>query len=52
MYIGFANFYYCFIWSFSKITILLISILKTTALSNLALKVFKTNNNEIIGVGS
>ena len=50
MFIGFANFYWCFIWGFSRIAAILISMLKTTGSSKkLALKTFKTNDNKVVG---
>ena len=53
VFIGFANFYRRFIQGFSRIAALLISLLKTTRLSEeLALKVFRADNNEIFEVGN
>ena len=52
MFIGFVNFYQCFIQSFSRIVALFTSLLKTTGLSEeLAPKTFRANNNEVVGVG-
>ena len=48
VFIGFANFFQHFIQNLSKIAILLIFLLKTTKLSNLALKAFRANNNNVI----
>ena len=49
VFMGFANFYWHFISSFSKIIILITSMLKTTRLfEKLALKAFRANNNEIV----
>ena len=50
--IGFANFYCRFIKDFSNIAILLTSLLKKTRLSNLTLKAFRADNNEIVSNGS
>ena len=53
VFIGFANFYQCFIQGFSKIAVSLTSLFKTTESSEkLAPKAFKADNNEIIGVAS
>ena len=53
MFIDFANFYQRLIWSFSRIVVLLISLLKTIeSLEELALKAFKVNDNEVISGGS
>ena len=50
VFIGFANFYQHFIQSFSKIAALLTSMLKTTKSSEeLASKMFKADNNKIVG---
>ena len=51
MFIGFANFYQRFIQYFSKIAILLFSLLKTTGLLNLISKTFRVDNNDIIDNG-
>ena len=51
MFIGFVNFYQRFIRGFSKIVVLSISLLKTTGSSNLGLKVFKADDNEVVGGG-
>ena len=49
MFISFANFYQGFIQNFSKITALLISLLKITRLFiKLDLKAFGADNNKII----
>ena len=53
MFISFANFYWCFIQSFSKITILLTFLLKKPRTpKKLALKVFKTIYNKIVDSNS
>lgn len=53
VFIDFANFYQCFIKSFSKIAISLISILKTIELFNkFILKTFKNDNNKVAGSGN
>ena len=51
VFINFANFYWCFIQSFSRIVVLLISFLKMTGLLDLALKAFKADGNEVVKVG-
>ena len=52
-FIYFANFYQYFIQSFGKIAALLIFLLKTTWLfEELALKVFKTDDNKIVNVNN
>ena len=48
VFIGFANFYWQFIWSFSKIAALLTSILKTTGSSDLPQR---DNNDEVVEDG-
>ena len=49
MFIGFANFYWCFIQGFSKITAPLISLLKTTELfKKFASKTFEANKNKVV----
>ena len=50
IFINFANFYQLFIQSFSKIVVLLTSILTTTKSS--IISVSRTDNNEIIGSGT
>ena len=50
LFIGFANFYQCFIQSFSKIAAFLPLLLKTTGLLDLASKTFKVNDDKIAGV--
>ena len=50
MFIGFANFYQCFTQSFSKIALLLTSLLKITRLLNSASKTFKIDDNEVVGI--
>ena len=52
MFIGFANFYWRFIQSFSRIVALLTSLLKTTELSESAPKAFKADDNEVVSGGS
>ena len=53
MFIGFTNFYQRFIQGFSKIAILLISLLKTTGSSKeLTPKAFKVDGNEVVGGSS
>ena len=49
MFIGFTNFYRHFIQGFSRIAASLTSLLKTTGLSKSALKVFKTDDDKIVG---
>ena len=52
VFIGFANFYQCFIQDFSKIALSLISMLKTTVSSEkLALRAFRADNNEVVRGG-
>ena len=52
MFIGFANFYQRFIQSFSRITVLLTSILKTTgSFKELALKTFRADDDEVVNNG-
>ena len=49
MFIGFANFYQCFIQGFNKIAAPLTFLLKTIKSSNeLAPKVFKADGNEVV----
>ena len=52
VFIGFANFYRRFIKGFSRIAAPLISLLKTTGLSDSVSKVFRANDDEIVGGGS
>ena len=53
MFISFANFYQHFIQDFSKIAILLTSLLKITRSSReLALKAFNANNNKVVSNNS
>ena len=52
VFIGFANFYWCFIQGFSRIAAPFISILKTTGSSDLTPKAFGADDNEVVGVGS
>ena len=53
VFIGFGNFYQCFIQSFSKIAIPLISMLKITKLfKKLASKSFKAGNNKVVEGGN
>ena len=47
MIISFVNFYQYFIQGYSKIAVLFAFLLKIPRLSNLALKVLKTNNNTV-----
>ena len=49
-FIDFVNFYQHFIQSFSKIAILLILLLKATKSLNLVPNVFRTNDNEVVGI--
>ena len=50
VFIGFANFYWRFIWGFSKIIVPLTFMLKTSGSSEKsAPKTFKANDNEIVG---
>ena len=51
MFIGFVNFYQHFIQGFNRIATLFILLLKITELSNLALKAFKVDNNEVVEDG-
>ena len=52
MFISFANFHQRFIKDFNKIAVLLISMLKTTELSEkLALRAYRTGNNDVVGGG-
>ena len=51
VFIGFANFYQCFIQGFCRIAVLLISQLKATGLSYLVPKAFKADNNEVVRIG-
>ena len=52
VFIGFANFYQCFIQGFSRIAAPLTSLLKTTRSSEeSAPKVFKADDNEVVGDG-
>ena len=52
MFINFANFYWRFIQSFSKIAALLIFLLKMTRLyEKLAPKTFRANNNKVVNDG-
>ena len=49
MFIGFANFFRCYIGNFSKIAVPLISILKTNKLSKiLHPKAFRTDGNKVV----
>ena len=48
MFICFANFCQCFIQGINKIVALLNSLLKTTRLSDLALKAFKAGKNKVL----
>ena len=50
MFICFINFYWFFIEGFSRIVALLTFILKITRLSNLAQKLLKADNNEVVEV--
>ena len=45
------NFYWCFIWGFSKIAAPLTSLLKTTGSSELAPKAFRAEDDEIVSGG-
>ena len=49
VFIGFANFYQCFIRSFSKIAAPLTFLLKTTGLSDSASKAFRADDDEVVG---
>ena len=50
VFIGFDNFYRCFIQGFSKIAVPLTSMLKTTGSSEkLALRAFGAGNDEVVG---
>ena len=52
VFIGFANFYWRFIQGFSRIAVLLTSILKITRSSEkLALRAFRTDNNKVVRGG-
>ena len=51
VFIGFANFYRRFIRGFSRIAALLTLMLKTIGSPELAPKVFKADDNEVVGVG-
>ena len=52
VFIGFANFYRCFIRDFSRIAVSLTSMLKTTkSFDDLAPKAFKANGNKVVGSG-
>ena len=51
MFIGFADFYWRFIQGFSRIAVLLTSLLKTTRLSKSVSKAFMANNNEVDSSG-
>ena len=51
VFIGFANFYWRFIQSFSRIAAQLTSLLKTTGSSELAPKAFKADDKEIVDGG-
>ena len=51
MFIDFANFYQRYIQGFSRIATLLTLLLKATGSSDLALKVFRADNNEVVRVG-
>ena len=51
VFIGFANFYWRFIRGFSRIAAPLTSLLKTTRLSDLALKAFRADDDEFVGSG-
>ena len=48
VFISFANFYWRFIWGFSRITVLLTLMLKMTRLSNMAPRLW-VNDNEVVG---
>ena len=48
MFIDFANFYRQFIKGFSRIAVLLTSLLKTTGLSESAPKTFKVDDNKVV----
>ena len=48
VFIGFANFYWCFILSFSRIAVSLTSLLKISELSKLGPKAFRADDDEII----
>ena len=50
VFIGFANSYQRFIRSFSKIAALFTLPLKATGSSNLVLKAFRADDNEVVGV--
>ena len=50
VFIDFANFYQHFIWGFSRIAALLISILKTTGSLDSAPKAFRADANKVVGV--
>ena len=50
MFISFANFYWRFIQGFSRIAALLTLLLKATGSSDLAPKVFRADDNEVVGV--
>ena len=50
VFIGFANFYWCFIWDFSKIVAPLTLLLKATGSSDLAPKAFRTDDDKVVGV--
>ena len=50
MFIDFTNFYQRFIQSFYRINALFTLLLKITRLLNLVLKIFKDNDNKIVGV--
>ena len=48
VFIGFANFYWHFIQNFSRIAAPLTLLLKVMGSSDLALKVFKADDNKIV----
>lgn len=50
MFLGFINFYYCFIWGFYKITLLFTSILKIAKLLDKSASIIIViNANKIVG---
>lgn len=52
VFICFANFYWYFILDFNKIAILIIFMLKITWLSDLTLKTFRADENEVVNSSS
>ena len=52
VFISFTNFYWQFICDFSKIAAPLISILKTTESSSLALRELRADDDEVVGSSS